>query len=153
MKPNDKINEYIDRIERCIPKIIRTVPLSVPREIAGLKFTVSQVLTLASLFRKDVWKMTELAENVNVNLSTMTGIIDGLIQTELVERKRDAKDHRSVLVYLTSKGKKVANKIRANRKRKTRSIIEYLDEDRREAIISGFESAVEAISIRTEKKK
>jgi len=153
MKHNGKTDEYIDRVERCIPKIIRSIHLFVPREIVGLKLTVSQVLTLASLFRKKVCKMTELAESVNMNLSAMTGIVDGLIQTELVERKRDAKDRRNVLVYLTSNGKKTVREIQDYRNREIRSIIEYLDEGRREAIISGFEKAVEAFFVRVENKK
>ncbi|OYD14680.1 hypothetical protein CH333_07485 [candidate division WOR-3 bacterium JGI_Cruoil_03_44_89] len=153
MKSGDKISEYIDRVEKCIPKIIKSISLFMPKEIAGLRLTESQVLTLSSLFGREVWKMTELSESVNINLSAMTGVVDSLVRNELVERKRDVKDRRRVLVHLTSRGKKIARKIRTTRKRKIRNIIEYLNEDEREAIISGFEKAVKAISTRAETKK
>jgi DNA-binding MarR family transcriptional regulator len=153
MKSKDEIDKYIDRIEGCIPRIIRSISLYIPREVAGLKLPASQVLTLASLFRKEIWKMSELAESVNMSMSAMTGIVDGLVRSEFVERKRDAKDRRCVLVYLTTKGRKIVNKIRAYRKREIRCIIEYLAENEKEIVISGFEKAVEAISARAETKK
>lgn len=153
MKSGDKISEYIDRVEKCIPKIIKSISLSMPKEIAGLRLTESQVLTLSSLFGREVWKMTELSESVNINLSAMTGVVDSLVRNDLVERKRDVKDRRRVLVHLTPRGKKIASKIRTTRKRKIRSTIEYLDEDRREAIISGLEKVVEAFFRTAEGKK
>jgi len=153
MKSGDKINEYINRVEKCIPKIIKSISLSMPKEIAGLRLTESQVLTLSSLSGREVWKMTELSESVNINLSAMTGVVDSLVKNDLVERKRDVKDRRRVLVHLTPRGKKIASKIRTTRKRKIRSTIEYLDEDRREAIISGLEKVVEAFFRTAEGKK
>jgi len=153
MISKDKLKEYIERVERCIPEMIKSIHISLPREVMGLKLTVSQALTLVSLGYKKSCRMSELAESVGMNMSSMTGIVDGLIETEVVERMRSKKDRRVVMVQMTPKGKKIVNKIRKYREKEVRDIVEYLDEKEREEIIRGFEKVVEAFSKISKQKK
>lgn len=158
MKPNSKIDEYVARIERAIPTLMKSVHSSIPREIKGLKakLTMSQMITLLRLIhkkeRKEL-KMSELAEIANANVSAMTGIVDGLIQEGLVERERSTEDRRTVFVRLTPEGAKIARSLQNYRRKKIREAVEYLDEDKRETMVRGFEKVVEAFSVRAEEIK
>lgn len=75
------------------------------RSYGGL--TVSQNYTLRDLFFNGPRSMSELAAQLGVPLSTMTGVIDQLEDKGLVERGDHPEDRRSLHVRLTSEGKKL----------------------------------------------
>jgi DNA-binding MarR family transcriptional regulator len=67
--------------------------------------TVSQSYCLRILYFRGTRTMSELAAELNVRLSTVTGIIDQLEDKKLVERIDHPEDRRSLHVRLTSPGK------------------------------------------------
>ena len=76
------------------------------RELSQHNLTPSQFHTLAAIKEHDFGcTMSDLAGETNQVSATMTGIVDRLVEHGLVERRRNPKDRRHVLVYLTQKGK------------------------------------------------
>jgi len=69
--------------------------------------TVSQSYTMRDLYYKGPRSMSELAAQLGVRLSTMTGVIDQLEGKGLVERVDHPEDRRSLQVRLTPDGKKL----------------------------------------------
>lgn len=69
--------------------------------------TVSQSYCLRILCFQGPRKMSSLAEDLKVRLSTMTGVIDQLEAKGLVERAKHPRDRRSIQVQLTAKGKEL----------------------------------------------
>ena len=69
--------------------------------------TVSQSYCLRCLYFRGPLTMSSLAEELHVQLSTMTGVIDQLEAKRLVERADHPKDRRSLQVKLTPKGMKL----------------------------------------------
>src|SRR6516162_11544888 len=69
--------------------------------------TVSQSYCLRSLYFHGPQSMSELATELQVQLSTMTGVIDQLEAKKLVRRTAHPDDRRSFRVELTPKGKKL----------------------------------------------
>ena len=67
--------------------------------------TVSQSYCLRILFFQGARTMGELASDLDVRLSTMTGVIDQLEEKGLVERVDHPDDRRSLRVQLTAKGR------------------------------------------------
>jgi len=51
--------------------------------------------------------MTELARDCGLALSSMTGVVDGLVDRRCGKRTRDEKDRRKVYVELDKKGGKI----------------------------------------------
>jgi len=152
MTSKEKSKEYIERVEKCVPEILRCIHLSVPREILGLKLTISQSVTLTSLGYKKSCKMSELAESVSMNMSTMTPIVDSLMLKHLALRRRSKQDRRVVLVHLTEKGKKAVKSMNRYKKKQIKEIIEYFDEKDRHHVIEGFENMIKAFSSVCKKK-
>ena len=76
------------------------------RELSDHQLTPAQFQTLVAIKEHDTGcTMRHLATETNQVSATMTGIVDRLVEHGLVERKRNAQDRRTVLVYLTPKGK------------------------------------------------
>jgi len=67
--------------------------------------TVSQSYCLRLLYFGDARTMTELAIELDVRLSTITGVVDQLEEKGLVARAAHPNDRRSLRVTLTSKGR------------------------------------------------
>ena len=52
-----------------------------------------------------------LAERAGVTRATVTGLLDGLVREELIERQASATDRRALCIQLTRKGKRVARAV------------------------------------------
>lgn len=69
--------------------------------------TVSQSYCLRILYVQGPRAMGELAADLDVRLSTMTGVVDQLEEKGLVERMDHPDDRRSLHVKLTPKGRRL----------------------------------------------
>jgi DNA-binding MarR family transcriptional regulator len=66
--------------------------------------TMPQMVTLFAIRGASTCRMSELAEITQQSAGTLTGIVDRLIDDNLVGRVRDVEDRRVVQVTLTSHG-------------------------------------------------
>jgi DNA-binding MarR family transcriptional regulator len=99
--------EFADKVSRLLNQINRN---NGAFEQACVKFfgvTSSQAGTLLHLPLKQTLRMNELSEASGVETSTMTRMVDQLVEKGLVIRQTDAKDRRIVLISLTPQGQKM----------------------------------------------
>ena len=75
-----------------------------------LKITLPQVMLISSI-PTDGIDMTSLAHQIGVDNSTMTRLIGVLVKDRIVDRKKNPRDGRSMLVFLTKKGESLQSKI------------------------------------------
>ncbi len=92
-KLNNRINKKFEKLQR---KIIQKENL-----------TTAQYSILQQLWKNDGIKFKQLAEACCCSQSTITGIVDTMEKKDVVIRKMNPEDRRSVLVMLTDKGKKL----------------------------------------------
>lgn len=78
-----------------------------------LGLTMSQLRVLYMLQAGPGTPAGAVAAQLKVRPSTATGIIDRLVRDGLVRRKRDDIDRRRVRIWLTERGLKVINELRA----------------------------------------
>lgn len=78
-------------------------------EAIDLTYEMHQVM--ACLWRRDGINQQEIADLTLRDKASITFLIDNLTKRELVKRQEDPNDRRSKLIYLTSKGKKLGEKI------------------------------------------
>src|SRR5438128_11889279 len=64
---------------------------------------------LVALWEQDGLSLSELAQRSFFDGPTMTGIVDRLENSGLVERRRDSQDRRVISVYLTDAGRELRN--------------------------------------------
>jgi len=88
-----------------------------PAQLLKVSLTSSQIKVLSTFFDHDVFTMTELSRVNGVSVSTMTSMVDRLIQGGLLERQRDDADRRIVLVGLSAAGKKMLDHLTKVRRR------------------------------------
>lgn len=95
--------------------------------------------------------MRELADNLRLHVSTMTGIVDKLAEKDLVSRERCDEDRRIVRVSLTEKGATAFRQEHEKRQNLSLTILHSLDTDEREAFLNLFAKVADQIE-KTNKK-
>lgn len=77
-----------------------------------LKFSKSELFAMLLVSRKEVTKMSELADYINVPMSTANGIAERLLKKGYIRRERSEEDRRIVVVELTEDGKQVIDSLK-----------------------------------------
>lgn len=75
------------------------------QKIAGLDITPVQAMVIGFLAEEDQIMAGELGKKVELDSATLTGILDRLEAAQLIERKGNPDDRRSIKIHLTKLGK------------------------------------------------
>ena len=97
-----EIYKLINRINKKFEKLQR-------KKIQKENLTTAQYSILQQLRKTDGVQFKTLADACCCSQSTITGIVDTMEKKDIVVRKMNPEDRRSVLVMLTDKGKKLQN--------------------------------------------
>lgn len=109
----------------------------------GLSFSQSMILNLLSKLKTP--KMKDLAKELGVTLSNVTGIVDRLIKSGYVKRQDDPKDRRIVRIMLTKKGEEISKNIYQQKQHCINKIFSKLSQNDRQTIIKIMEKLVNEI--------
>ena len=89
--------------------------------------TVPQFHTLLHLNYCDgVCKMSDLARSTHQSAASLTGVVDRLLEKQLVERGRPEGDRRQVVVSVTERGRALLRAIKAARRAETRLALAHM---------------------------
>ncbi len=101
-----------DRLIFLISKVCQKLIINLQKSFSesGIEVTPIQVMLLFFLQKNDGSSLTQISQGLMLENPTMTGLIDRLEKSGYVKRADHPNDRRVYLVYLTEKGKKVANK-------------------------------------------
>jgi DNA-binding MarR family transcriptional regulator len=82
--------------------------------------------------------MSRLAGLLDVGLPNMTGIVDRLAEQGLVERVRDDRDRRVVLVSATPRGREMTEELESIRRQRMRELVVAVGPSDRQACLQAF---------------
>jgi DNA-binding MarR family transcriptional regulator len=105
-----KYNDYEYRVLCALRRVIRSVDIYSKKLNTELGLTAPQLLCLHALAKSESMILTDLAQEVNLGISTVNGIIDRLEAKQLLTRKRSTEDRRRVGLKITSSGKEIVLK-------------------------------------------
>jgi DNA-binding MarR family transcriptional regulator len=80
--------------------------------------------------------MGELAGQLDLALSTVTGIIDRLVERKLVTRARAESDRRVIVVELTARGRRAYEEWQGNREEFGAALLKALSPEEREVLLA-----------------
>ncbi len=101
----------IEHILKLSEDIFRMVSPMIPAEWLSSDLTVAQLRVLLLLYTEGSSRMSLVASRLDVALSTATGIVDNLVNKELVERTTLSDDRRVVLCRLTGTGEQLVGHV------------------------------------------
>jgi len=94
-----------------VGRVMRQVYDYYESRLAPFNLTTPQYMVFGALWMGDGITIGELGRRVSLDGSTITGILDRMEKNGYVERRPNAGDRRSALVYLTDTAKKVGPQI------------------------------------------
>jgi MarR family transcriptional regulator, organic hydroperoxide resistance regulator len=74
-------------------------------ELAGIGMTLPMYRVMAALWERDGQKLSELADMISIEMSTLSRLITEMKKRDLVSRQRQDGDERSVRLSLTAEGR------------------------------------------------
>ncbi len=107
MKQGPKQEELIERILQLGEKAFRELIPILPTEWLQLDLTMSQLKVVLLLFMTGSVRMSDIASALGVSLATATGVVDRLVERDIVLRESQPEDRRVVLCHLSEKGQKL----------------------------------------------
>ena len=97
------------------------------------------------LGQKNHCTMSEIADFVTLAVSTLTGIIDSMVEKNFVSRERSEHDRRMVVVKLLPDGFKIFEAHRQVQKNISYGILTALEEEEQEQMLKLFEKITKKI--------
>ena len=91
--------------------------------------------------------MTDVAERAGLSVSTLTSIMDSLVEKSLVSRERSEEDRRIVRVDLTRQGRKLYAEILEFQVGIVRLMLNALNKQEQDAFVGLFRKIVSTIEI------
>jgi DNA-binding MarR family transcriptional regulator len=89
--------------------------------------------------------MSELSSELNVPMSTATRIVDGLVQSRMVERVNDPKDRRVVRVGMSKNGRKLHETGRAYSKQRIANLLKDFSAEEQTQLMSLMNKLLDAL--------
>jgi len=135
----EKLNNYFVTLRNFSRVFMQDIVNSGRSIKSDLRF--SQIKAITAFRDKNCFSMKELANNIGVNLSNMTMMIDSLIKEGFAKRERDESDRRKVMVRLTPKGRKIRAKFLAQRRKAAKSIFTNLNDQDKDELLKSLDKA------------
>jgi DNA-binding MarR family transcriptional regulator len=107
MKQEPKHEELIEGIVQLGEKAFRELIPILPTEWLQLDLTMPQLKVVLLLFMNGTARMSDIASALGVSLATGTGVVDRLVERDIVVRESQPEDRRVVLCRLSEKGQKM----------------------------------------------
>ncbi len=111
-----------------------------------LELSKSQILAMLIVDRHGEVIMSEIADYLNIPLSTATGIINRLVNKGYLLRERNESDRRIVSIQLTEAGQALVAGIKVTINEYVERIDRLLTEEEREMLMRVFIKVIEALN-------
>lgn len=111
-----------------------------------LSFSKSELFAILLIDRHGEITMSQIADYVNVPMSTATGIVDRLVKNGYLKRERSDSDRRVVVIKLTDKGKVLIDELKGTVSEYIKLVYDSLTDDERLLLMKVFTKMVDILN-------
>ncbi len=151
MKEN--IEQEVEILNRIAPGLSRVFGVEDLEEVLNVDIKFAYIPVLCQIRTLVNPTMGELGESSGFQLSSLTRVVDKLVEQELVVREADPSDRRVVRVGITEEGCRVVEKFELARKKKIRSILKRLTLRERQDLVRVLQDIHSRILSEQERKR
>jgi DNA-binding MarR family transcriptional regulator len=142
----NRTKDFASEAHQLIDRIVQNNRVYEENCVKFFGITSSQGGTILSIPLNGALKMIELSNVVGVDTSTMTRMVDQLVDKGLVLRKPGDKDRRLVQIGLTTKGQKLNQELASALNNFYKDSLDQIPEKEQDIILESLLKVNEAIS-------
>jgi len=131
----EEIEQQASILDRLIPDLAKALGTRDIEGVVDIDINFAHVPVLRQIYILKEPTMSQLGKAVGIQLSTLTRMVDKLVQREFVVRKADPSDRRVVRVSVTSRGAEVVEKFEEARRKKIVLILRRLTSHERKQVL------------------
>ena len=144
MKPEMTKEELVENTLQLTEKAFRELFPILPKEWLSLDLTTPQLKVVLLLFMNGPSRMSIIASSLGVSLATATGVVDRLVEKDMVLREGDPDDRRIVLCRLSDKGENLITGLWTLARDHAKVLLEALDQRRLQLLYEAIQALLEA---------
>lgn len=141
------LRNQAESLHRLTKEFLRKYQLRDRNEITCCGVSVSQCYALDLLGENGTMTMAALAQQMFLDKSTVTRVVDQLVKRELVARSYSEHDRREVRVALTAAGEALQQEILECQLQSQSRILELIPAEKRDKVLEGLSLISEAIHL------
>ena len=134
----------IHRVLACTSSLFRTLHTGQDRAWLTVDLTMPQLKALVCVAQQDGATNGQIARSLGVGLSTMTGIVDRLVEQGLVTRLEDPEDRRITRVLPTERAQQLVDALLRYRNEHITSVLSRLTTEQLCVVEQAFNYLVSA---------
>jgi DNA-binding MarR family transcriptional regulator len=122
-----------------VKRIMSVVKQNFESDFKKMGVTQSQILVMRVLNLRGDMKVSDISKELDLSNSTVSGIIDRLVEKKIVQRKRSDEDRRIVMISLADEYRQPVKKGLNAFAQKMRKALSTMTEEDVDSIIRGLE--------------
>lgn len=135
LEESSRIQEMLTLVKR----IMSVVKQNFESDFKKMGVTQSQILVMRVLNLRGDMKVSDISKELDLSNSTVSGIIDRLVEKKIVQRKRSEEDRRIVMISLADEYRQPVKKGLNAFAQKMRKALSTMTEEDVDSIIRGLE--------------
>ena len=139
------LSTFADEIQRLTYDLVHYYAICDQVSVQQLEVTASQGYILLAISEVESISMNDLSIKMRLANSTMTRMVDQLVQKGMVSRAADNQDRRIVLIQLTKHGQDVRTGLKQTLQDFFSQVLGELSEDQRGEILHSLETLNQSI--------
>lgn len=147
-RKNDQLTQDSEDLYEALNQLVRVHQFRDRDRICCYDVSVTQCYAVETLVKKGALRLQVLAEEMFLDKSTASRVIDTLERKGYVSRVEDDEDRRAVRIQATDAGRELYEKIRADLIAEERAMIENLSAEARQGALSLLRQITRATEIR-----
>ncbi|MHC8380971.1 MarR family winged helix-turn-helix transcriptional regulator [Pseudomonas sp. LB3P14] len=147
-RKNDQLTQDSEDLHEALNQLVRVHQFRDRDRICCYDVSVTQCYAVETLVKRGALRLQVLAEEMFLDKSTASRVIDTLERKGYVSRVEDEEDRRAVRIQATDAGRELYEKIRADLITEERAMIENLSAEARQGALSLLRQITRATEIR-----
>lgn len=147
-RKNDQLTQDSEDLYEALNQLVRVYQFRDRDRICCYDVSVTQCYAVETLVKRGALRLQVLAEEMFLDKSTASRVIDTLERKGYVSRVEDDEDRRAVRIRATDAGRELYAKIRADLIAEERAMIENLSAEARQGALSLLRQITRATEIR-----
>ncbi|KAA8699939.1 MarR family winged helix-turn-helix transcriptional regulator [Pseudomonas proteolytica] len=147
-RKNDQLTQDSEDLYEALNQLVRVHQFRDRDRICCYDVSVTQCYAVETLVKRGALRLQVLAEEMFLDKSTASRVIDTLERKGYVSRVEDDEDRRAVRIQATDAGRELYEKIRADLIAEERAMIENLSAEARQGALSLLRQITRATEIR-----